>query len=82
MNTFEYVAYIQSRPRPARPIRFWPFASLPSLINTAGFVPVDLADTIFASSPGPDTPAAKAEAGPLPLPERPDHARMMSLHLP
>jgi len=58
------------------------FAWLEPIINTAGFVSVDLTDTIFASMP-PDmgTPAEPAVPV-LPLTKRPDQSRMLSVHLP
>jgi hypothetical protein len=39
---------------PATPAARGLFASLEQLINTAGFVSVDLTDTVFATLPRPD----------------------------
>lgn len=50
MNTEDHVSILQAEPRraPARPVT-GPFAALERLINTAGFVSVDLTDTVAAS---------------------------------
>ena len=59
MNTEDYVVFRQAQltakpvaptapATPARPVQ-GPFAALQRLINTAGFVSVDLTDTVLAS---------------------------------
>lgn len=68
-------------PSASAPVRRRPFAPLHRWLGRARFVPVDLADTIFASLPNREPAPAKTEVGPLPLPERPDHARAMSCRL-
>jgi hypothetical protein len=65
----------------APPARGW-FASLERLINTAGFVSVDLTDTIFASLPHPEDVACEPAVPPVPFSQRPAPSRMLSAHLP
>jgi len=55
-----------------RPVSRWQ-----RLLASTRFVPVDLADTVFASLP--NRPASPdAEVGPLPLPDRPKDSRLVS----
>lgn len=68
-------------PAPVRPGRGL-FSWLEHIINTAGFVSVDLTDTIFASMPPDQDTPAEAVVPVLPLTKRPDQSRMLSVHLP
>jgi len=58
------------------------FARLERIINTAGFVSVDLTDTIFASLPSDRGAPVEPAAPPVPLARRPDQSRMLSVQLP
>lgn len=58
------------------------FARLERIINTAGFVSVDLTDTIFASLPSGEGAPVEPVVPTLPLPNRPDQSRMLSVRLP
>lgn len=58
------------------------FSWLEPIINTAGFVSVDLTDTIFASLPPDKDSAVEPEVPTLPLTKRPDQSRMLSVQLP
>ena len=78
MNTCCPISPVQTPVAPARGF----IASLQKLLHTAGFVSVDLTDTIFASPANRDALAAKYVDSPVPQPERPDPARLMSLRLP
>ncbi len=58
------------------------FSWLDPIINTAGFVSVDLTDTIFASMPPAKGTPVEPMVPVLPLTKRPDQSRMLSVHLP